>query len=256
MSSENFGAYAAYYSLFYDADKDTAAEADFVAARIRAAAPGAASLLDLGCGAGRHLVPLAERGFAVAGVDRSPDMLAQARARLDSAGRTDIPLHQADIRDLDLGRTFDAVVSLFHVFSYLADNAALAAGMAAAARHLAPGGVFLFDFWYGPAVLAQRPEPRTRTASDQRFAATRQAHPLLRINQNLVDVRFNVAVRRLDTGQTEEFSETHVMRYLFLPETAHFLEAAGLTPLGFGEWLTGREPGEDTWGVFGLARKA
>ena len=69
-------------------------------------------LLDLGCGTGRHAVPLAGRGLAVTGVDLSPAMLQRARARADDAG-VEVELIEADARDLPHGLgPYDAVICL------------------------------------------------------------------------------------------------------------------------------------------------
>ena len=76
-----FGAYSRYYNLFYR-NKDYAGEAAYVNGLIKKHHPGAKSLLDLGCGTGRHAFLLAEMGFKVTGVDRSEEMLAVARSDL------------------------------------------------------------------------------------------------------------------------------------------------------------------------------
>jgi SAM-dependent methyltransferase len=73
-------------------------------------APGA-SVIDIGCGTGRHAVELARHGFAVTGLDISVGMLAQARSVAAAAG-VEIELVEADATAFDLGRVFDAAVCL------------------------------------------------------------------------------------------------------------------------------------------------
>jgi predicted TPR repeat methyltransferase len=75
-----FGAYSRYYDLLYE-DKDYSKEAEFVSSIIRRHAPGARTVLDLGCGTGIHACTLAQKGYQVTGLDRSADMLAKARER-------------------------------------------------------------------------------------------------------------------------------------------------------------------------------
>ena len=81
------------------------------------------------------------------------------------------------IRTLNLNRRFDAVISLFHVMSYQTSNENLGKAVRTAARHLAPDGIFIFDFWYGPAVLAERPERREKELSDEYIQVRRAAEP-------------------------------------------------------------------------------
>ena len=50
------------------------------------------------------------------------------------------------IQGLDLHRTFDVVISLFHVMSYQVSNSDIMEAFATARRHLNPGGIFIFDF--------------------------------------------------------------------------------------------------------------
>src|SRR5207244_5704745 len=114
------------------------------------------------CGTGNHALPLAQRGYEVLGVDRSEGMLARFRekaAQLPDGTATCVP---GDVRSVELGRTFDAVVMLFAVLGYQLGNADVLAALRTARRHLRPGGLFVTDFWYGPAVLSERPAERIK----------------------------------------------------------------------------------------------
>jgi len=134
-------------------DKDYEAECDFLEQIFsRCAKYPIRTILDLGCGTGGHALPLARRGYEVTGVDLSEHMLERARQKAAEAGLA-ISFHQGDIRILDLGCTFDVVVAMFAVISYQTSNEDLAAAFRSARRHLKPGGLFVFDCWFGPAVL-------------------------------------------------------------------------------------------------------
>lgn len=109
---------------------------------IQARRPGARTLLDVACGTGAHLEHLAGR-YAVEGLDLDAAMLAVARERLP-----DVPLHEADMAEFDLGRRFDAVVSLFSSIGYARTPERLNAAVAAMARHLEPGGVLVVEPWF------------------------------------------------------------------------------------------------------------
>jgi SAM-dependent methyltransferase len=246
--SQVFDAYARYYDLLYR-DKDYAAEATYVASHL----PVGARILELGCGTGAHAEQLARMGFSVHGVDLSPVMLERAQTRRsalapDIAAR--LSFGQGDIRDVRTGKTYDAAISLFHVMSYQTSNDDLTAAFRTAAAHLSPGGRFLFDYWYGPAVLAQQPEPRTRLLEDEEIAVRRIAQPDLRVNENVVDVRYEVQIRVKASGASEVVRETHRMRYLFEPELALLASSAEWGGLSTRAWLKATPPGLEDWSAF------
>jgi SAM-dependent methyltransferase len=89
--------------------KNTLAEVDFLLEEL-ALEPGA-SILDVGCGTGRHAVELAKRGFAVTGLDLSSGMLAQARAGAEAAG-VEVEWVQSDATRFSFPGTFDAAICL------------------------------------------------------------------------------------------------------------------------------------------------
>ena len=129
-----FGKYSRYYDLLYR-DKDYAAEAEFVRGMLQKHRPDAHSLLDLGCGTGRHAALLARAGYTVTGVDRSQEMLEVARSQDALPG---LDFVRGDLRGIRLGRKFDVVLSLFHVMSYQTSNADLDATFATASAAPAP----------------------------------------------------------------------------------------------------------------------
>jgi SAM-dependent methyltransferase len=98
-------------------------------ALIDAALPRQSSVLELGCGAGRLLAPLAARGHTCVGVDQSADMLDRMPSRIEA--------HHASIEEVDLGRTFDAVI----VASFLVNAPGRDAYLTAARRHVRRGGL-------------------------------------------------------------------------------------------------------------------
>lgn len=251
-----FGGYARYYDLLYR-DKDYAGEAAWVRGVLARLAPGARSVLDLGCGTGAHAAFLAREGYEVHGLDGSGEMLrrAEGRARELPPGSGALSFSRGDVRTARLGRRFDAVVSLFHVMSYQTGTEDLRAAFGTAAAHLGPGGLLLFDAWYGPAVLAERPAVRVKRMEDAETAVVRIAEPDLDADANRVDVRYTVLVRDRATGAVEEIRELHRMRYLFTPEVGELLREAGFSLLEAGEWMTGRPPGLGTWNVFYAARR-
>ena len=246
-----FARYAAYYDLLYR-DKDYAVEAAYVARTIRAACPAARHILELGSGTGRHGRLLAGMGFDVHGIERSMEMVGIAHAACDdpSTGQPgSFACEAGDLCSARLGRTFDAVIALFHVLSYQATNDQLLAAFRVAAGHLAPGGVFLFDVWHGPAVLSQCPERRIKQVEDARYRVQRAALPELDAETGTVKVVYRFECEDLATGAIERFDEAHVMRYLFPTEVDLLARSCGLTIAGSEEFATGMPPSAATWGV-------
>jgi SAM-dependent methyltransferase len=248
-----FDTYARYYDLLYR-DKDYAAEAEYVASHILGHAPQAKRILELGCGTGAHAEHLARMGYTVHGVDMSKEMLARAEARkaalpADVAARLSFVL--GDARSVRTGQTYDVVISLFHVMSYQTTNVDLIATFETAAIHLSKGGLFLFDYWYGPAVLTQIPEVRVRRLEDDEIKVTRIAEPVMHFNDNVVDVNYTVFIEVKETWQVEQIKETHRMRYLFLPELQCY-GAGKFKDSGSHAWMTNNPLSADTWGGFQL----
>ncbi len=251
-----FADYARYYDLLYR-DKNYNAEAQFIHNLLQIYAPSTQSILELGCGTGVHAALLAGHGYEVYGVDLSAQMLEQANQRLLSLPPEEaskLQFQEGDIRTIRVDKKFDAVISLFHVFSYQITNQDLQAAFATARAHLKPGGVFIFDCWYGPAVISDPPTVRIKRLKDEKIAVTRIAEPVMHPNDNLVEVNYQVFIKDLLNGAVAELQETHQMRYLFQPEVKDFLIKNELTFITLGEWMTDSPPGFNTWNVYFIGK--
>jgi SAM-dependent methyltransferase len=247
---------AEFYDDLYEG-KNYAAEADYVDALIQKYVPGGRSLLDLGCGTGRHAIEFTEKGYGVVGVDRSPEMIAKAQGHRDHVSpdiRERLTFQHGDARDLRLGRHFDAVVALFHVVSYQISNDDLLAAFTTAWTHLRENGVFIFDCWYGPGVLTDPPAARVRTLCNGSGRLTRFAEPVMHINKNTVEVNHRFELVDESSRPRSGFFEKHVMRYFFVPELFLALQTVRLKPLTVTEWMSQREPGRETWNVAVVAK--
>jgi SAM-dependent methyltransferase len=246
-----FEGYAAYYDLFYR-DKDYAAEARYVSDIIRSFRPDAVRMLEWGCGTGQYTRRFLDLGYQVTGVDLSAAMLAQAAARCGcEAASGAARFHAGDLRRFRCPERFDVVAALFHVVGYLTGNADLQAGFETARSHLVPGGLFVFDCWYGPGVLSSPPRNPIRHAEDNRVVATRRTTAELLPNANHVRVRFDLElVERKTDRRLPSLSEEHLMRYLFAPEIDYFAQNSGMRVLARYRWLARVEPSLDTWYAF------
>ena len=249
-----FDLYAAYYDLLYR-DKDYSVEAKYVAALIRAAHPAATSILEMGCGTGAHALELVQLGFEVLGIDISLSMIEKASARRQAQPERAplVDFKVGDVRSYRVARKFDAVVSLFHVMSYQTGNDDLRDAVRTARSHLESGGIFVFDFWYGPAVLTDRPKNAIKQVKDDHISVIRRTTPTLDVNRNRVDVRFDIEIRATD-GECRDVQEVHGMRYLFLPEIEEYLRAGGFALEACTAWMSRSAPSDSSWYACAVAR--
>ena len=101
-------------------------------------------VLELACGSGRLLAPLAQAGFAVTGVDSSPAMLERARRRLDTLGLM-ATLVQSHIERLDLPNRYRTIILGLDSFGLLIKHEQQVCALAAAKRHAAHDGRLILD---------------------------------------------------------------------------------------------------------------
>jgi 2-polyprenyl-3-methyl-5-hydroxy-6-metoxy-1,4-benzoquinol methylase len=104
------------YPFMFGDDKHAAAEEE-VRRIEELSGTRAGSVVDFGCGPGRHTVQFARRGFAVTGVDRTTFLLNEAKRRAAAAG-VEVEWVQADMRDFVRPAAFDLALSLFTSFGF------------------------------------------------------------------------------------------------------------------------------------------
>lgn len=236
---KNFVKYAAYYDLLYR-DKDYKKEAGYVDSLIRRySRKRNRTLLDVGCGTGGHAVWFVKKGYRVFGIDRSAEMVSIAKKRYPEGKRAEFMVR--DISSFSSPRKFDIALSLFHVMGYLTANEGFARSLANIYRQLKKGGLFIFDFWYGPAVLAQKPARKIKEVYDANFRIRRAAVPKINFDENTVDVDYKNAILNKINGRACAFRERHKMRYFFLPELDFMLRNAGFKIIKGLKWMSFKE---------------
>ena len=239
-----FSRYAKYYDLLY-AEKKYDEETLYISKLIGESNLRGGALLEFGSGTGKHARALIKEGFQVTGIELSQEMVDKAMEQ-PSEG---FICYQGDICDVRLGKKFDAIISLFHVISYITTNEALTKLFQNVSDHLEVGGLFVFDFWYGPAVLSQGVETRVKNIKDESTEITRIAESKIRDQDSCVDVTYTIHMVDIKTRVAEIFSEVHTMRYFSLLELDYFAEKNGLRRILQEEFLTKNIPSQNTWGV-------
>lgn len=224
---------ARIYDLLYTGSgiKDYEAESAELHRIIQDACPAAHSLLDVACGTGAHLAEL-RRWYAVEGVDLSPAMLDEARKRLQG-----IPLHQADMRTLALGRTFDAVICLFSSIGYITDPSELRSTVGRLAAHIALGGVLILDGWVRPDAWRGQRLPEPDIARDDEVMVVRLA--FTRRKGSITDLEMHHLVQT-EAG-VEYFSERHRLALTPTEDYVAAVEQAGLTARVITDYMPARD---------------
>lgn len=135
------------FARFYDADyrhydDDLAALADL-------AADEGDPILELGCGTGRALIPLAAAGHTITGVDISPALLQVTEAKLRGTSYASrVTLHEADLRTFDLpNKAFAFALCTSNTLMHLTTEAEQLAALRNAYRALRPGGLLFLDLF-------------------------------------------------------------------------------------------------------------
>jgi SAM-dependent methyltransferase len=237
-------------------DKDYGAECDLIERIFEAYSQGTIrTILDLGCGTGAHALILGQRGYRITGVDGSEEMLAWAeQKRQTSSGAENVAFKQGDLRTIRLEQTFDAALMMFAVLGYQTENDDVLSALSTARAHLRSGALFVFDVWYGPAVLHQRPSERVK------IVPTPEGQ-ILRATSGDLDVRHHVCLVQYRLWRLErqrsvsEAEERHRVRYFFPMELELFLRSSGFSLLRLGAFpAMDRDPDETSWNALGVAR--
>lgn len=211
---------------------DTAAELSALRTIIRRYGNGGDTLLDIGCGIGRHAGPLAKAGFRVTGIDSSEHMVARARAL-----HPDCTFLQEDFRSLNLGRDFDAAIMMWTTLNYT-DSPESAADVFRRVRMcLNDNGLFIIDVKNFEQL--DRPTSYTRSTADDMRRVDLTVEKELVGYLNVATYHYTVTNRH--TGDITEFIDQEIARQISLPDIraaagSHFAVRAsfgdfGLSPL-------------------------
>ena len=237
-----------YYNLFYK-DKNYLAEAEYVDNVLKKFNIPGNKILELGCGTGKHSKHLSELGYKILGIERSQSMI-------DNVIKTfNFDCKKGDITNFKLKNSFDAVISLFHVISYQVSNENLKKVFENAYNHLNDNGIFLFDVWFGPAVIHQKPQVRVKKIITNDSIIIRIAEPDLIINKNQVNIKYTYYENNTSSNKFKISTEIHPMRYFTIPELEYIGEGIGFKLYNVEEFLTAKNPSFKSWGVCLLFKK-
>jgi SAM-dependent methyltransferase len=245
MASPTSYDHVADFGALYDAVPAYAARRDvpfYLAEAARAGGSGAA-VVELGCGTGRVLLPLARAGYAVTGVDASAAMLARCQAKLAAeppAVRARTTLYEADVRHFEVPKPagardaaagFHLALAPFRVFQHLRTIADQLRCLESVRAHLAPRGRLAFDVFnpHFAAMTRDRSAEEEDTPelplADGRYLRRTARVPRIHWVEQLSDVELIYYVR---TGTAvERFVHSFQMRWYGAAELEHLLARSG-----------------------------
>jgi SAM-dependent methyltransferase len=223
---DDYDVYARFYDLdFGDTSDDLLMLEQFAS---RCGSP----ILELACGTGRVLIPLAQRGYRVTGVDVSPAMLAIARGKVAAAGLADrVTLLEQDMRALELEERFSMAFVAVNSFMHLPDTDDQLIALCSIREHLVPGGLLVLDLFQPD--LNRLLEPRGQVTLDKMFTDPETGHRVMRYRTQETDlskqtIHTTYIVDEVDSeGAVRRTLFPFSVRYLYPAELKLLLRHAG-----------------------------
>jgi SAM-dependent methyltransferase len=229
--------HAPFISEFYDHVIPYVARAD-VSFYVGAARECGGRVLELGCGTGRLLIPTAQAGVEITGLDASEGMLEVCRGRLRAEGpavQARVSLHHGDMRDFDFGYAFRLVTIPFRPFQHLLTVGEQLACLSAIRRHLDADGRLIFDVFNPSIYNLARPAEGAETDEEPPFTlpdgrtVIRRHRMLERDLVGQVNRGELVYYVTHPDGRQERLVHPFQMRCIFRFEAEHLLARAGFT---------------------------
>jgi SAM-dependent methyltransferase len=231
----NYGAYESGLPELYDhipLYKDRK-DVEFYVDLCRAAE---GEVLELGCGTGRILIPAAEAGCTITGLDQSTFMLERCRAKLKMlppAAQKRVTLVEADMTNFSLGRSFALATVPFRPFQHLVSVEEQLSFLACVRRHLAPGGKLALDVFHPhlPALISPVSPDEIEDTAEIALPDGRRLRRTFRVTakrraEQTNDIELIYYVQD-PSGTTTRIVQAFPLRYYFRFELEHLLARAG-----------------------------
>jgi SAM-dependent methyltransferase len=201
-------------------------------------------ILDVGCGTGRHYIPLMQKGYSVTGVDQSQNMLDTLTKKAEAAG-LEPHIFSKDMREIDFADEFDAIICMNTAFQYLLTDEDILHTLRAFRQALRPGGVAMIDLMNFISLLGGYMENLvnhyTRDGIMYRQAIRHSVDDVPAIWNHY---EFGIIE---DNGEIITYDELHRLRMLNYNEMQRFLGEAGFSEIRcFGDFADREEIGSQS----------
>lgn len=197
------------------------------------------SILDVGCGTGRHYLPLMQKGYSVTGVDQSRNMLNTLRKKAETMA-AEPNLFEMDMREIGFVNKFGAVICMNTVFLYLLTDQDILISLKKFHQALEPGGVVIIDIMNFLSLLGRYKENVVENYTRDGVSFERAIEHYIENVPAIWHHREFGIIR--DGEETITYNELHKFRMLNYNEMRNFLYEAGFSNVKcFGKFTDGEE---------------
>lgn len=219
------------------------------------------TIVDLGCGTGNITIPLAEKGYAVTGIDLSEDMLAVAHDKLEQRRKSSPQLREAQVRLVQQDMTkwemphqVDSVISFCDCINYLLTESAVIQTFEATYSALCSGGIFIFDVHH-PNTFIRYDEGQPYVYDDVAISYIWTCD----YEQSIHQIEHNLSLFVQEGGEHssryQRFEEVHIQRAYSIDWMIESLYACGFKQVNCYSDFTWEQPTEETSRLFFVAIK-
>lgn len=235
-SKDSYRVTARYYDAAYAAKTDLVDLSFYLELARKSRGP----VLEIGCGTGRVLLPIARAGIEIHGLDASASMLRVLKERLASEPptvRKKVRMHAGDMRHFRLARKFPLVLMPFRPLQHMHTVADQISALRTAAHHLSPRGLFAFDAFYPDykkifAGIGEEVQELVWTLPGAPGKIIRRFFRKESVDKIHQTIHFTFLYRTYDGEEmVQEESERFAMTYFTYPHLRALFLLAGLEPV-------------------------
>lgn len=250
MGNKIFEKYAKYYDLIYQ-KKNYLNEARYIHSLLKKF-ESKNKILEIGCGTGIHAKNLATLNYNILGIDLSAKMISIAKKKYSK--NKNIKFLKKNILDIGYIEKFDTVISLFHVICYLTSKSKIKKSFKNIHESLKPNGLFIFDFWYAPAVKKNKLRTKIKKFNSKTINIIRKVTPI-HYSNNRAKISIEISILNKNNKLKNYFSEDHYVKYFDYNELKQVLNISGFKIVQCYEWLKENKPSQNSWSALIVAKK-